>query len=114
VDFLIDTGATTTALHPQDAIFKVGIDPFKLLDASAWPIPLSVGGIGGSCDYYPATAQYLFYDQAGSWQVEHGQIAIAQFRLDNQAHPSLLGWDLLERFRLSTDWPSRFVSLEKI
>jgi hypothetical protein len=41
-----------------------------------------------------------------------GEIDIAELRPDNQMLPSILGWDVLQYFRLVVDWPSRQVTLE--
>ena len=55
VDFLVDTGATTTVLHPDDGI-ALGC-PF---DNLVLPAPLE--GVGGTHTYYRETAVIAFDD----------------------------------------------------
>jgi hypothetical protein len=114
VEFLLDTGASTTSLHPSDAISAAGIDPTKLADPTHWANPQAHHGIGGGCTYYPVSATYGFLKADGSVHVLHGAISIAQLTPVNQTIPSLLGWDLLQYFRLLSDWPARRLELEEL
>jgi hypothetical protein len=41
-----------------------------------------------------------------------GQIEVAQLTTTNRGIPSLLGWDVLQHFKLTLDWPSRTITLE--
>lgn len=47
IDFLLDTGATSTCLHPQDAMTKVGISMGALSRPDAWRQRAPMPGIGG-------------------------------------------------------------------
>jgi hypothetical protein len=113
IDFLIDTGASTTCLHPRDALVSVGIDAVKLAFPHHWPASQhqTTQGIGGTCTNYVVPAQYAFYQDDGQVRTLNGTIAIAQLRLENQALPSLLGWDILQHFRLVTHLGKRHVGL---
>lgn len=96
VDFLLDTGADETCLHPADAIHRVGIDPVALASPHQWPQPTTFGGIGGSAIYYPHPAEYAFLHNNGQWQHLPGQVLIARPHGGNQTLESLLGWDVLQ------------------
>lgn len=114
VDFLIDTGAATTCVHPVDATTRLHILTADLNQPLKWARSESYRGIGGSAIYYVVPAHYAFQHGEGRVQVLHGQLRIAQPRPHNQALESLLGWDLLQHFRLVTDWPSRQIELHEI
>ena len=58
VDFLIDTGADVTCLHPKD-IRDMGID-YRLLTPGSLNYPR---GIGGAAGYYREPALLLFQDR---------------------------------------------------
>ena len=113
VDFLLDTGAARTLLHPRDATTRVGIEPGRLAEPSRWPTTETLWGIGGSSIYYPVLARYAFDRDDGGIEILHKQIAVAQLRTDNRVTPSLLGWDVLRHFRVVADWSTRTVRLEK-
>lgn len=53
VDFLLDTGASVTSLHPIDAVSKVGIDPIRLASPGFLPDTEQHGGIGGELRTIP-------------------------------------------------------------
>jgi hypothetical protein len=69
-------------------------------------------GVGGTNLYFREPAYYLHRHDDGRWQPMEGEIDIAELRPDNQMLPSILGWDVLQYFRLVVDWPSRQVTLE--
>jgi len=48
----------------------------------------------------------------GQWKVVNGEIEIAQLTLTNTRIPSLLGWDILQQFKLWFDWTGRTIGLE--
>ncbi len=58
--------------------------------------------------------RYAFLHDDGHWDVHEGEIAVAQLRPDNQGLPSLLGWDVLRHFRITAEWTSRRISLERV
>jgi hypothetical protein len=114
VDFLVDTGASTTCLHPRDAVKAMGISAARLLHPDQWPQHRSAAGVGGSSLYYVVPARYAFLHEDGRRDVHLGELAIAQLRHDNLTLPSLLGWDLLQHFRIIAEWASRQITLETV
>ena len=111
VDFLLDTGAASTCLHPIDAIFTVGIDPRALADPQCWSQPRTYGGVGGRGVYYIVPITYGFEHLGGHLQTISGELAIAQPQLHNAGLASLLGRDLLQYFHVSIDWPRQHLTL---
>lgn len=103
VDFLVDTGADSTCLHPRD-VLALGVDPgildFKRVRGSQ--------GIGGSLDYIPHNA-VLIFGQSNSHTLWRCEIDICDIwsDLENEEDdedeyeegadwlPSLLGRDFL-------------------
>ena len=72
VDFLLDTGADATTLHPRDA-GKLGVYAHSLGSAS-----VSAKGIGGPMQYTPEYALVSFFDrEAGDWRNFRIQVYIA-------------------------------------
>lgn len=113
VDFVLDTGADATMLFPSDAIFTVGIDRAALDDPKQWPPVKSMGGVAGSGECYPWQARYTFQHEGGHWHAPiDGQIEIVRPTVDTMPVESLLGWDVLQHFRITVDWPQRQISLE--
>jgi hypothetical protein len=104
VDFLVDTGSTHSCLHPQDAKVRVGIEPSALVDTSRWPRQQSTNGVGGSAIYYVWPAVYHFEHDDGTIRQITQEIEIAQPTTTNATLPSLLGMDILRRFRLSVNY----------
>jgi hypothetical protein len=96
VPFLIDTGSSDTSLHPSDARGLIGIATERLQDPSQWDSPLYQIGISGPCLYFPHPAWYALRHDDGSWQFIEDTISIAQLLPgQNDAIPSLLGWNIL-------------------
>ena len=90
VDFLLDTGADSTCLHPYDAQ-EIGV-PFDLLRDEAYS-----GGVGGSALYYRERARLSFRD--GSITSAYDiQLLIARPTTSNRTFPSLLGRDIINRW----------------
>jgi hypothetical protein len=109
---LLDSGASTTCLHPQDAVLRLQIDPARLASPRDWPDQRSHTGIGGASTYYRHPIRYAFLHDDGQWrELPTGEISIAQLKADNQALPSLLGWDVLQNFVVVLDWPNRRITL---
>lgn len=111
IDFLLDTGAGTTSLHPLDSVVRVGISPANLIDPGKWERAQNHGGVGGAAVYFVVPAFYAFLQDDSEWHEISGEIRIAQLTLGNAKLPSLLGWDILQNFRLVADWPNRRISL---
>jgi len=110
VDFLLDTGAGRTCLHPRDSL-RSGLSEATLAEPGNWPHHQRMSGVGGSTLYYVTRTVYSFATDSGESEVIEGQILIAQPRPDNAGLPSLLGWDMLYRFEVLVDWRSRRVEL---
>jgi hypothetical protein len=110
VPFLIDTGATTSCLHPFDAA-RFLIRPDELDDANRWQRSESHGGVGGHGRYYVVDAVYTFAHEDGTTQSIDGEVRIAQFTNANAELPSLLGWDVLQQFALTADWRTKTITL---
>lgn len=112
VDFLIDTGATATVLHPGDAIHIVGINPKALASPQLWAQQQTIGGIGGAATIYIEPASYGFFHEDGTPQLVQGNICIAQPTSANRSVPSLLGWDVLQHFKLTLEWSTKTITLD--
>jgi len=111
VDFLVDTGCGSSVIHPKDAVFALGVDPLKLLDPAQWPQQRTVYGVGGASINYVVDAHWGFLQDDGNWDVFQAATALAEFRLDNQRLPSLLGWDILQRYQSSFSWQNKEIKL---
>jgi hypothetical protein len=111
IDFLLDTGATNTCLHPQDAMTKVGIPMGTLSRPDRWHQRMRMPGIGGSPEYYIWPAIYGFDHDDGHFQQLSGEIRIAPLPATNPSLPSLLGWDVLRYFRVDVDFAGQQVVL---
>ena len=96
VDFLVDTGAYSTVLHPMDGI-RMNCR-YDLLTGE----PERVYGIGGGQDCFPEAAKIVFADDDGEYLFE---LIIDLVRPDPDPNaivnelPSLLGRDFIN-FRL--------------
>jgi len=111
IEFIIDTGAGRTCLHPLDAITQVGIPMETVGDPSKWTRHETPGGVGGKALYFVVPAHYAFLKDDGDWHQITGEIYIAHATLANLALPSLLGWDLLRDLPLAANWPTRSITL---
>ena len=114
VDMLIDTGADFTAIHSFDALSRLSLRRSDLSPA-AWP-PSQIDplrGIGGGIRYRRVSASYRLECEDGSWLQLEGEIRLGELFDESDELPSLLGLDLLGRFRLTIDKPSGSVTLEQ-
>jgi hypothetical protein len=111
VTFLLDTGATTTCLHPVDSLRIVPRD--LLTDPGRWPHRDAIVGVGGPtfCFQHPGYIA-LFDEDTTEWFQFKLTYSIAQFGLASARLPSLLGWDVLTNFAVLCDWSSRSITLE--
>ena len=89
---LVDTGASATCLHPADAI-RAGI-PFELLGNR-----IDYLGIGGTSAYFRETANLLFEDES-YLRIYRLDLLIAAPTDNNRELPSLIGRDVLDRWRM--------------
>lgn len=95
VKFLLDTGAESTCLHPADSV-NLNIPFGRLLS------PTRSHGIGGSSLYHRETAVLSFLDDEAV-QSYRLQLHIAEPTNANTRFPSLLGRDVLNRWRIVYD-----------
>ncbi len=96
VNFLVDTGAAITCLHPND-LLALGAD----LEAVRALPTLSVSGVGGSPNVYQTPGYVAFGDGNGVYVYEI-QVSV----LDPQDAPplaSMLGRDILQHWRMTYD-----------
>ena len=98
VDFLVDTGATATALSPNDG-------DNLLVPVSELTNPVRHRGIGGSRTYYREPAVILFPDEA-EWRPFEIDLYIAPPDQGADYLPSLLGRDILNTLRMEYDFPA--------
>ena len=97
VPFLVDTGADGTCLHPRDGS-RAGI-PFERLRNG-----VTVGGIGGQSTYYEEPAVLMFTDDAEEHTYRYNAIMeIAKPEDVSDEIPSLLGRDIIDRWRMVYD-----------
>ena len=113
VDFVLDTGADATSLFPRDALFVVGIDRAAFNNPAGWPKPKPMGGVAGSGECYPWPASYALRHEDGRWERIDGQIDIVRPTPDSMPVESLLGWDVLQHFRITIDWSQGYIGLER-
>jgi len=109
-EFLVDTGADSTTLHPLDAR-QMGIRFHQHFAG----VPMgATWGIGGSSGYWEETAEVQFlHDDLTNWDTLTLPIHIAQPTRDNSTFPSLLGRDVLQWYRVICDSRSGLLQLER-
>lgn len=106
VNFLVDTGATITTLHPDDGR-RVNC-PFDELRT-----PRNMAGVGGSNRYFQEPAVVVLYDRAGTHTFDI-ELLVSKPHPPSAANPhpvvsrppSLLGRDVLNRMRTDYDFPA--------
>ena len=111
IDFLIDTGATTTSIHPSDADDALGIPEALLSSVDSWARRETHRGVGGEATFFVVPARYGLLDEHDEWMMFDGHIRIAQLTESNLSLPSILGWDILRRFAITLDWSQKIVEL---
>ncbi len=111
IRFVIDTGAAMTVLHPTQARDDVGIGPAWLADPDRWPRRVTAHGIGGEQVCYVVEAESGLRHERGHTQVIRDRILIAEPSSATEALPSVLGWNVLQHFRLELDWAQRSIHL---
>lgn len=98
IDFLVDTGADDTTIHPRDAIM-MGVN-HKNLTLS----PVERYGIGGTTTPYEEDAIIIFED--GQYlQVYTISVVVPKPQKYNMRFPSLLGQDIMKHWRIVHDTP---------
>ena len=104
IHFLADTGADRTALHPGDCDGM----PYTLLGNVS-----ESRGIGGSSRYYRESARIYFWDRERScFQGYEQVIGVAEPTETNGWVPSLVGQDIIGRWRVIHDKPTNTLTIE--
>ena len=97
VSFIFDTGADCTVLMPTDAI-NMGIDFAHLAN------PSKSVGIGGSAQTYVEPARLAFADAQGDRAYAYNIPLLIHDQTDAAMKvPSLLGRDVIDRWRVTYD-----------
>ena len=97
IDFLVDTGADATYLHPSEG-WEIGI-PFDLLQDR-----VTSSGIGGRATYFPEPAVLLFPDHADRQHYGYRiNVNVAKPADVSGRLPSLLGRDVIRRWQMNYD-----------
>ena len=95
VTFLVDTGADSTCIHPEDAQ-RVGIPFERLFDAGVST------GIGGSSVYFREPAVMSFTDEKVK-RLYAVELLIGEPSESSNRLPSLLGRNILNQWRIDYD-----------
>lgn len=113
VDFVIDSGASVTCLHPADARGRLGLtmERYRELEQVA-PPDRSISGISGLVEYFVVPAQYLLVHEDGAVRRIDAHIRTAPPRPGDERIPSLIGWDILQHFRIVLDRRTGEVELQ--
>ena len=96
VSFLMDTGADTSVLMPSDAK-NLGV-PYNLLEGHR-----ECGGIGGTVHSFIERAILVFADPARTLYGYDLEMDIMPYDAEREEFPSLLGRDVLDRWRIVYD-----------
>jgi predicted aspartyl protease len=113
IDFLIDTGATSSTIHPGDMLARFRLTRGELTSTDRWPRHKMGLGVGGRVLDYIELARLRFQRENGTVLTLEQDILIAQLTSDNEELPSLLGWDVLRHFRVTLDARTGLVTLEE-
>lgn len=101
VDFLVDTGASKTALHPYD--WTLFVPPDRWTD---WTVTESLRGIGGSRQYADEQAGLIFVGEDGDRFVSQqlsllvGLLTVEDLTIPV---PSVLGMDIMGKGSIEID-----------
>ena len=98
VNFLVDTGATDTLLHPREGS-NLGIPSAELSN------PVERRGIGGTRTYYGESAVILLLDE-DTWRRFDVELHISPPQSGSANLPSLLDRDVLNQMRMEYDYPA--------
>ena len=106
VEFLVDTEADVTTLHPDDG--RSLNCPFDELEN-----PVEVGGIGGEQTYYDEPAYILFY---GTDRIYGFIVALSVGKPSEETDDleSLLGLDILNRMRMDYDFRGKHLRFYEV
>lgn len=96
ISFLVDTGADASLIGPADG-FEMGLDYSALGDIS------ESLGIGGLAESYTEQASIAFTDPGNFVYVYHVDLEVAVPNDDIEEMPSLLGREIIDRWRMVYD-----------
>ena len=105
VSFLVDTGADASLISPGD-VLRIGVD-VDLLEGRAEAV-----GLGGAIQCFVEPVWVVFTDDAGSVHIYSLVAEIAPVGPDTLDLPSLLGRDILDRWRMVYDPEVRLLEFE--
>ncbi len=108
IQFLVDTGSTSTMLLPRDSM-RMGID----FDALPGHTQGSVG-IGGNAEFKRLPALILFREPELSVYVYEIALAVARPHPSIRDLPSLLGRDILNRWEMRYSAPTGSLTFEAL
>jgi len=81
--------------------------------AQAWPRSESLIGVGGAASFGVPLADHLFLGDDATLTIIRGQDILSARPLPrNEPLPSVLGWDVLHRFRITLAWTDREIGLQ--
>jgi len=106
VSWLVDTGADESMLMAADAL-RFGVD-YSQLRAS----PSQSVGIGGAMSSFVEDAILVFTERGTVAYVYYLSLEIAPFSREIQDLPSLLGRDILDRWRMTYEPPARRLTFD--
>ncbi len=111
VPFLIDTGSSTSIVHAKDASTRLNLAT-DAMEPTAWTPEETVRrrGVAGVALSRLIEATFEFKHNDGALQAIAETIELGA--VDSQQLPSLLGWDILSRFRIELDRGAGAVTLE--
>jgi predicted aspartyl protease len=105
VSLLVDTGADSTVLMPVDAD-RLGVQYGRLTNTT------TSTGMGGESEDFLEQAQLVFRDDADVLHIYDIALVIAKRRSDILILPSLLGRDVISRWRLLVDKSANLLTAE--
>ena len=108
--FLIDTGSSTSIVHAKDARTRLNLAT-GVMEPAAWTPEETVRrrGVAGVALSRLIEATFEFTHDDRSLQAIAETIELGA--VDSQQLPSLMGWDLLRRFRIEVDRGAGTVTL---
>jgi hypothetical protein len=114
IDFVVDTAAAASALHPLAARRRLAFtDADFVMLPRITRGPTSLTGISGSAAYFAVPARYVLARDDGTAHLIDGEIRIAEPIPANEEIPSVLGWDILRHFRILLDQRTGEVLLDE-
>ena len=102
IQFLVDTGADLTVIHPHDSLRLAGADPHNERWATIRQFPSErFGGAGRDLPYFGVPAVLGFNNDDGTIDQLPIRVWFGEPVSALQEHESLLGRDVLEHFDLT-------------